>query len=234
MRFAFLDLELTGLQPGVDRVIEVAVRLETPQQELILAWERLVNPQRPVAACDVHGIEDGLLSSQAVFAALAPELAQILQDAYVVGYHVAVDREFLMGEFQRAGVLLQPAGWLDVRRMARHRGGLGELAKQVGVTVGERHRAAPDAALTREVFWRLYCGQKLERLLLPSLQQAGVIESLLARRGEAVTIRYDRGRGEKRFTLVPLSIDGGWLTARTKTRTAPRRYRLERIIAVDA
>jgi DNA polymerase III epsilon subunit-like protein len=48
--FAMIDFETTGLTPGFDRVIEIAVVKLEPGHEPRRLFETLVNPHRSVAA----------------------------------------------------------------------------------------------------------------------------------------------------------------------------------------
>ncbi len=53
-----IDLETTGLTPGYDRIVEVSVVRIEPGEAPRLIFDSLVNPGRPVAAIEIHGIGD--------------------------------------------------------------------------------------------------------------------------------------------------------------------------------
>src|SRR5262245_14174544 len=53
---AVLDFETTGLRPGPDRVVEVAVVRIDPGQPPRVVLDTLVNPGRPMACTEIHGI----------------------------------------------------------------------------------------------------------------------------------------------------------------------------------
>ena len=55
---AIIDFETTGLTAGFDRVIEVSVVRVDPGEQPRLVFDTLVNPHRPVAATEIHGITD--------------------------------------------------------------------------------------------------------------------------------------------------------------------------------
>lgn len=55
---AVIDFETTGLTPGYDRVVEVSVVRVDPGERPKLVYDTLVNPARPMAATEIHGISD--------------------------------------------------------------------------------------------------------------------------------------------------------------------------------
>jgi DNA polymerase III epsilon subunit-like protein len=55
---AIVDFKTTGLTPGIDRVIEISVVKVVPGRQPYLAFDTLVNPNRLVAATEIHGITD--------------------------------------------------------------------------------------------------------------------------------------------------------------------------------
>jgi DNA polymerase-3 subunit epsilon len=55
---AIIDFETTGLNAGVDRVVEASVVRVDPGQKPDLILDTLVNPGRRMAATDIHGITE--------------------------------------------------------------------------------------------------------------------------------------------------------------------------------
>src|SRR5436190_15542618 len=105
---AVVDTETTGLYPGGDRIIEIAIvraeRLEPPR----VIVNTLVNPQRPVTATEIHGITDADVSDAPVFADIAPVVVQALQNAVFASYNVYFDAKFVREELRRVGVTRFP------------------------------------------------------------------------------------------------------------------------------
>ncbi len=69
-----VDTETTGLYPGGDRVIELAVVRIEPNAEPVLVLDTLLNPGRRVAATEIHGITDADVADAPTFADVAPAL----------------------------------------------------------------------------------------------------------------------------------------------------------------
>lgn len=103
---AFLDLESTGPNPKVDRIVEVAVVVVRPDGTRE-AFETLVDPGVPIppAATRVHGISDADVRGAPSFARVAGRLVALLADADIGGFGVRrFDIALLEKEFERAGV----------------------------------------------------------------------------------------------------------------------------------
>jgi DNA polymerase-3 subunit epsilon len=105
---AVIDFETTGLTAGLDRVIEVSVIRVDPGQEPRLAFDTLVNPQRPVSATEIHGISDADVAGAPSFQDIAGELLAHLNGCVVAAYNVYFDINFLRWEMENAGVEHEP------------------------------------------------------------------------------------------------------------------------------
>ena len=80
-RFAFLDLETTGLSPWFgDRICEIGIIL-TQGRRIKQQYQVLVNPERPLSlgAASTNGLTDDELSRQRLFADVADEVVEWLR-----------------------------------------------------------------------------------------------------------------------------------------------------------
>jgi len=85
-RFAFLDLETTGLSPWFgDRICEVGIVL-TEGRRIKQQVQMLVNPDCPLSlgAASTSGLTDEQLSTAASFAAFADEIVEWLKGTALV------------------------------------------------------------------------------------------------------------------------------------------------------
>jgi DNA polymerase-3 subunit epsilon len=163
---AAIDVETTGTDPAVDRVIELAVVVW--QREGVIERHRwLVNPGRPIPkeAFDVHGISDEAVQGQPPFAAVCGEILAALGGKVPLAYNADFDRAFLMEELGRAGIAggtLPPAArrgleWVDPLVWARElqkeekSKSLSEVAARLGVTIERAHSAVDDAEAAARV-----------------------------------------------------------------------------------
>lgn len=101
-----LDLETTGTNPRLDRIVEIgAVKLHPDGRRE--TWARRVNPQRPIPpeAAAVHGIRDEDVATAPTFAEIAFDLCRFLGGADLAGFGIIkFDLPMLGEEFRRANV----------------------------------------------------------------------------------------------------------------------------------
>lgn len=106
----FFDLETTGLRPGEDRIIELAVVRLDPSGDVTEKVRRF-NPGIPIPpeSTEVHGITDADVAEKPPFAHRARALARFLEPCDLAGFNVRrFDLPMLLAEFQRAGVAFDP------------------------------------------------------------------------------------------------------------------------------
>ena len=101
-----VDLEATGVWPGRDRIVQIAVASIFPDGS-VRTWSSLVNPEQPIPpnATAIHGISDKIVASSPTFKQLASTVAELLSDCDLTGYNVErFDRRMLAAEFERVDV----------------------------------------------------------------------------------------------------------------------------------
>ncbi len=101
-----LDLETTGLDPAVDRIVEIAMIRLAPGLEQD-DWCVRVDPQMPISleATAVHGITNEDVVGIETFEQIALQVRDFLENADLCGYNlIGFDLKVLVSEFQRAKV----------------------------------------------------------------------------------------------------------------------------------
>jgi len=101
---AIVDFETTGLTPGLDRVVEISVFKMEPGKSPYLAFDTLVNPLRPMAATEIHGISDADVADAPTFNDLAGDFIHALSGCAVAAYNVYFDIKFLEYELSQVGI----------------------------------------------------------------------------------------------------------------------------------
>ena len=166
---ALLDVETTGRDASVDRVVEVGIAVGR-HGEVVARYNWLINPGIPIPAevTAVHHITDEMVADKPRFEAVAAEIAQALRGCVPAAYNALFDRAFMMSEFARAkadttGVpaLTRDVEWVDPLIWARdiQQGeksrSLGDVAARLGVTLENAHRAQDDAEAALRVLYLL-------------------------------------------------------------------------------
>lgn len=103
---AFIDLETTGVNLGLDRIVEIAIVKILPDGTKSVK-RKLLNPEMaiPKASSDIHGITDEMVKDAPTFKQVAHELKQMLDGCDLAGYNSnRFDIPLLMEEFLRVQV----------------------------------------------------------------------------------------------------------------------------------
>lgn len=254
-RFAFLDIETTGLSPWFgDRICEVGIVL-CQGRRIKETYQTLVNPQRPLSPASastgsipVHEMERAPLFSQ-----LAHEIKARLSDAVVVCHNAGFELQFLDSEFRRLGQDLELPNLIDTLHLARENFELPSytlvaLAEAFHAHRAETHRALADALTGRAVFFAILDALRPRRRPLDDL--IGIYSSpawptseihLPTELSEAIhsgrrlLITYIDSDGEKTVRWVtPRQVlglaDYIYLQAYCHLRRDERSFRLDRIV----
>ncbi len=145
---AFFDLETTGTDPQLDKIIEIAIVRVDPSGGREAATHRL-HPERsiPRDATAIHGIRDEDVASSPPFRAIARNLLDLLQDADLAGFNIRrFDVPLLDREFRECGLDLALAERRIVDAMTIfHRKEPRDLAAAVKFFLGREHAGAHGA-----------------------------------------------------------------------------------------
>ena len=96
-RFAFLDLESTGLSPWFgDRICEIGIVL-TEGKRIKQQVQMLVNPERPLSlgAASTSGLTDEQLARASLFVEVADDIVEWLKGTVVVCHNAQFDVQFV-------------------------------------------------------------------------------------------------------------------------------------------
>ena len=249
--FAFVDLEMTGLDPATDRVIEICIERvcgDTLDGRLssLVRVERLGGEQ-------FHGIRPEDLVNAPAFTELAPTVDSLLGGAILVAHAAHHDVAFLRAEFGRLGRELGVVHYLDTLVLSRrafhlpsHR--LVRLAEIFGLSSPRAHRADNDVAVMRQLWpllladlkprtardlWHVRVGQRHAR---PEVVAEAV--AAVAHPGP-VWIHYrPSGRAQERIlfrvTRVRTDLDPPIVLGYLHTTRGRRELRADRILAIEA
>ena len=103
---AFIDIEATGSNVAIDRIVEIAIIKQLPDGSRTIK-RKIINPEIPIpqVVCDIHGITDEMVKNAPTFKQCAQELKQFLDGCDLSCYNAyRLDIPMLVEEFIRAGV----------------------------------------------------------------------------------------------------------------------------------
>ncbi|MHA4814791.1 TerD family protein [Streptomyces aculeolatus] len=108
--WALLDVETSGLRPGQDRVLSVAVATIDPKGRRTGTYETLLDPGCDPGPVHIHGLTHERLAGAPKFEEVATRLSGLLEGRVLVAHNAQFDYDFLAHEFARA------RSWLPVSR----------------------------------------------------------------------------------------------------------------------
>ena len=166
---ALLDVETTGRDASVDRVVEVGIVVGR-HGEVVAKYNWLINPGIPIPAevTAIHHITDEMVADKPRFEEIAHEIVAALRGCIPAAYNALFDRAFMLGEFSRAktdltghATLAREVDWVDPLTWARDiqaeekSKALGEVATRLGISLENAHRAQDDAEAALRVMYML-------------------------------------------------------------------------------
>ena len=124
-RFAFLDIETTGLSPWFgDRICQIAVVI-TEGKRIKSTVDLLLNPERELSpsASHVNGLDESKLSASPKFAEITDQLEALLKDAVIVCHNAKFDLQFLDNEYRKLNRTVEYANLIDTLLLAGYPSG---------------------------------------------------------------------------------------------------------------
>ena len=187
---AFIDLEATGLNLAIDRIVEIAIVKIFPDGSRQVK-QKLLNPQMPIpkACSDNHGITNEKVNDAPTFKMVANELKQFIDNADLSGYNSnRFDIPLLMEEFLRAGITFDMTNrrMVDVQHIFHmmERRTLGAAYRfYCKKDLHEAHSAEADAIATWEI---------LEAQTLHYENLGCTLDSILKFTGEEIIVDFAR------------------------------------------
>jgi len=257
--FCALDLETTGANPAMHRLIEIGMVAFTLQKDL-KSYESLVDPEMPISpqAQDIHGISSERLVGEPKIKDILQEVISFFGDTVLVIHNPFFDLAFITRACQESGI--EPPAFISVDTVTLARSAFPELENHRLNTLCHylnidlaHHQALSDAAACMEVFrkccgalnlgtmsslddlWQ-YHGNPITEKELKSLgPESGSVEGI--KEGCAVTIRYRDFKGmitERKILPAHIVRYGkkNYIKAFCYLRREERFFRAERIIEI--
>lgn len=156
--FVVFDIETTGFSPEKNQIIEIgAVKVENGT--ITDKFTTFVNPDVPIPfeIEKLTGIDDTMVMSAPKIDVILPQFLAFCEGCSLVAHNASFDVSFIAYQAKEQGLFFDPTV-LDTVAMARHllpnlnRFKLDTVAKALGISLENHHRAVDDAGATAEIF----------------------------------------------------------------------------------
>jgi DNA polymerase-3 subunit epsilon len=159
--YAIIDIETTGGSARIEKVTEIAIYLHDGNQ-ITGEFVSLVNPERniPYFITNLTGITNEMVEDAPRFFEIAKTIVELTEGRTFVAHNARFDYSFIRQEFKSLGFNYK-RNILDTIALSRkllpgYRSySLGNICKDLRITINGRHRAAGDALATVKLFEHL-------------------------------------------------------------------------------
>ncbi len=156
--YVVFDLETTGFSPETNRIIEIGA-VKVQNGKIVDKFSTFVNPQVPIPFRieQLTSINDSMVIDAPVIADILPEFMKFCEGCVMVAHNADFDMSFIKKNCQRLDLPCKPT-IVDTVALARvllpnlNRFKLDTVAKALGVSLENHHRAVDDAGCTAEIF----------------------------------------------------------------------------------
>ena len=156
--YVVFDLETTGFSPETNRIIEIGA-VKVQNGKIVDKFSTFVNPQVPIPFRieQLTSINDSMVIDAPVIADILPEFMKFCEECVMVAHNADFDMSFIKKNCQRLDIPCKPT-IVDTVALARvllpnlNRFKLDTVAKALGVSLENHHRAVDDAGCTAEIF----------------------------------------------------------------------------------
>lgn len=156
--YAIIDIETTGGSSQLEKITEIAVFLHDGIQ-ITDEFSTLINPERniPYFITNLTGITNEMVENAPRFFEIAKKLIELTEGRIFVAHNARFDYSFIRQEYKSLGYNFK-RGILDTVALSRkllpgHASyGLGNICRDLNITINGRHRAGGDALATVRLF----------------------------------------------------------------------------------
>lgn len=167
--FVVFDIETTGFSPVNNRIIEIGA-VKVAKGEIVDRFSTFVNPDVPIPfeIEKLTGINDGMVMDAPFIEQVLPEFLTFCGDAVLVAHNANFDMSFmkenaLRQKIKKKFTYVDTVGIARILLPHQAKHTLDAVAKTMGVSLENHHRAVDDAEATAEIFIKF----------IPMLKEAG-------------------------------------------------------------
>lgn len=158
--FVVFDIETTGFGPVKDRIIEIGA-VKVKAGVIVDKFSTFINPEIPIPfeIEELTGIKDDMVLDYPTIDVILPQFLDFVRDCTLVAHNASFDVSFIHKKAEDMGIttdftVIDTVGMARVLLPQLSRYKLNVVAKALGISLENHHRAVDDAGATAEIFLR--------------------------------------------------------------------------------
>ena len=159
--FVVFDIETTGFSPVENRIIEIGA-VKVSGGKIVDRFSTFVNPEVPIPfeIEKLTSITDDMVVDAEKIETILPQFLQFSEGCMLVAHNAEFDMSFMIENCKRQGLnhdftYIDTVGIARVMMPGQAKHTLDAVAKALGVSLENHHRAVDDAEATAEIFVKL-------------------------------------------------------------------------------
>ncbi len=168
--FVVFDIETTGFSPLNDGITEIGA-VKVFEGKIVDKYSTFVNPQKPIPpkVTELTGITDDMVKNERTIDRVLPEFLEFCSGSALVAHNASFDMSFIREKARNNNLEVNhivvdtlQLSKLLLTELKRHK--LNQIAKHLGISLENHHRAVDDAYATAEVFVKFIEMMSLENV----------------------------------------------------------------------
>ncbi len=160
--YVVFDIETTGFHAVKNHIIEIGA-VKVSGGKIVDRFSCFVNPREPIPFEIEHltGINDSMVCEEPGIEEILPKFLEFCKECVLVAHNADFDMSFILSNAKQLGFTEFDPTYVDTVGLARYllphlsRFKLDTVAKDLGVSLENHHRAVDDAGATAEIFCKL-------------------------------------------------------------------------------
>ncbi len=159
--FVVFDIETTGFSPTKNRIIEIGA-VKVSAGKIVDRFSTFVDPLVPIPyeIEKLTGITDDMVMGAEQIDTVLPQFMAFCENCILVAHNAQFDMSFIMENCDRQGIshdftYVDTVGIARIFLPGQKKHTLDAVAKSLGVSLENHHRAVDDAEATAEIFVKL-------------------------------------------------------------------------------
>ena len=159
--FVVFDIETTGFSPTKNRIIEIGA-VKVSEGKIVDRFSTFVDPLTPIPfeIEKLTGITDDMVMGAEQIDVVLPRFLEFCEGCILVAHNARFDMSFIMENCDRQGIshdftYVDSVGIARIFLPGQKKHTLDAVAKALGVSLENHHRAVDDAEATAEIFVKL-------------------------------------------------------------------------------